>query len=401
MASIIRGSIIGEPRVVSGVESVNGLSGTVVLDLDSLVDVDTTGVLDGYVLTYNTSTSTWVAEPGGSAIVSASSVIVNDSAFSVLTGTNAQTVFDDIDDLFLGAGDVDGPTSATDNAVAVYNGTSGKIIKNTTVTIDSLGNIIATSATLSAGLGTSNIRALGSGGLLVRSNSGTSVALYGAGGGAGATYYGGVNIAGTLHLTAGYSVIQMDSGGGTNTVSLYGPLTPTDDQAYYLPDRSGELATMFTPIADTLAAVDSAFNVTSLNTSTYPSLTEIAYIKGVTSSVQSQINALPIKTQTQGVGSNLPGALANQDYTVGLKVPFAGTITETTTKCASGTATATFKIDGVALGGTANSVSTSEQSQAHTSANTFVAGNDIIITISSNASCTDMSYMIKYTRTLD
>ena len=41
----------------------------------------------------------------------------------------------------LGGGDVAGPASATDNAVARFDGTTGKLIQNSTVTIDDTGNI--------------------------------------------------------------------------------------------------------------------------------------------------------------------------------------------------------------------------------------------------------------------
>lgn len=91
---------------------------------------------------------------------------------------------------------------------------------------------------------------------------------------------------------------------------------------------------------------------------------------------------------------------ADKDYRIALKMAHGGTITETTTRSASGTCTATFKVNTTALGGTANSVSSSEQSQAHSTSNTFVAGDDIVITVSSNSSCADMSFSIKYTRTL-
>lgn len=43
--------------------------------------------------------------------------------------------------------------------------------------------------------------------------------------------------------------------------------------------------------ASTIASFDSNKNITSLSTSTYPSLTELSYIKGVTSSIQTQINS--------------------------------------------------------------------------------------------------------------
>ena len=89
---------------------------------------------------------------------------------------------------------------------------------------------------------------------------------------------------------------------------------------------------------------------------------------------------------------------ADQTYKLVIKCPFAGVINSVTTMCASGSATATFKINTTALGGTANAISTSEQSQAHSSANSFVAGDDIVVTISSNSSCVDASFTIEYTR---
>lgn len=104
-------------------------------------------------------------------------------------------------------------------------------------------------------------------------------------------------------------------------------------------------------------------------------------------------------TITDGLAGRIQ-SLANQTYMLGLKMPFAFTITETVTICESGSCTATFKINTTSLGGVANSVSTTEQSQARSSSNTGSAGDDIQVTISSNSSCVGMSFMIKFTRTL-
>jgi len=121
---------------------------------------------------------------------------------------------------------------------------------------------------------------------------------------------------------------------------------------------------------------------------------------GATNVTLPTTGTLAITTQTDGLGGLIGGNLADQDYRVFLKMPFGGTITETTTRSTAGTATATFKINTTALGGTANSVSTSEQSQAQASSNVFAADDDIVITISANSSCANMSFMIKFTRTL-
>lgn len=89
----------------------------------------------------------------------------------------------------------------------------------------------------------------------------------------------------------------------------------------------------------------------------------------------------------------------NKTYTLVLKVPFAGTIHETTTDCASGSGTARFKIEGVNLGGTINTVTTSEQSQTHNSANVFSSGNTISMTMTSDSpSLIDYVFSVRYSR---
>jgi hypothetical protein len=102
--------------------------------------------------------------------------------------------------------------------------------------------------------------------------------------------------------------------------------------------------------------------------------------------------------QTHQIYRNIPTA-ADQDYIVILKAERAMKILETTSKCRSGTATATFKINSTALGGTANAVSSAEQSQAHATLNQMVAGDDLIITISANAACLDAAFAVKFTAT--
>lgn len=77
----------------------------------------------------------------------------------------------------------------------------------------------------------------------------------------------------------------------------------------------------------------------------------------------------------------------DKTYTVIQKAADDFTITEVTTRCTAGTCTVTVQINGTPLGGTANSASTSEQSQAHTSANEVAAGDTVAIVVSSNSSC--------------
>lgn len=93
-------------------------------------------------------------------------------------------------------------------------------------------------------------------------------------------------------------------------------------------------------------------------------------------------------------------APSNKSYKIVVKSPIAFTITDVTTICASGTATLTVKINTTALGGTANSVSSSEESQSHASSNSVAVGDDIVLTFSSVSSCLDVSVMISGTYNL-
>lgn len=106
------------------------------------------------------------------------------------------------------------------------------------------------------------------------------------------------------------------------------------------------------------------------------------------------------KLQTETVGSWLIETVSDGDYRLRLNVGYGFTITKVTTRAGAGTCTATVKINTTALGGTANSVSTTEQAQAHASANVVVAGDDVVLTISGNSACTDLTIEIEGTRTL-
>lgn len=77
----------------------------------------------------------------------------------------------------------------------------------------------------------------------------------------------------------------------------------------------------------------------------------------------------------------------NEDVPLFRNAPWPFEVISVTSKSASGTCTATVKIGTTALGGTANSVSSSEQIRTHTTTNTGVIGDDLTVTFSSNSSC--------------
>jgi hypothetical protein len=89
----------------------------------------------------------------------------------------------------------------------------------------------------------------------------------------------------------------------------------------------------------------------------------------------------------------------NQDYPLEINAPYGYTITQVDSFCESGSCVATIKIGGTALGGGANSVSTTLQSKTHTSNNVIAKNGTSTVTISSNSSCSRMRLTIWFTRT--
>lgn len=89
----------------------------------------------------------------------------------------------------------------------------------------------------------------------------------------------------------------------------------------------------------------------------------------------------------------------NKDYRVVVNSALARKITGVTTRSSAGTCTLTVKINTTALGGTANSVSSTESTQSHSSANAVSVGDDIVFTVSANSSAENVS--VTLTGTLD
>lgn len=60
---------------------------------------------------------------------------------TILSGNSATCAWNGSDFVEVSSGNVDGPSSATDTAIVKFNGTSGKVVQNSGVTIDSSNNV--------------------------------------------------------------------------------------------------------------------------------------------------------------------------------------------------------------------------------------------------------------------
>lgn len=101
------------------------------------------------------------------------------------------------------------------------------------------------------------------------------------------------------------------------------------------------------------------------------------------------------ETIVSSINEFLNGSVTDGTYFLGLRMPFAGRVLATVTRSSAGTATATFRVDGAALGGTPNAVSTSEDVRTHTTANTFSGAQDLEMVISSATGVTNLAVTLE------
>jgi hypothetical protein len=168
--AIFNGSIWQKVDNTDAVTSVNGLVGTVVLT--------TTNIAEG--------TNEYFTTARARASVSAGTGINYDSGTGVITNSSPSL-----------GGDVVGPTGATDNAIARYDTTTGKLLQNSTVLISDSGGVSGvTTLTASTSVTTPIVQASNSAGLALKNSAGTTQISMGGGGGDNVTIAVATNING-------------------------------------------------------------------------------------------------------------------------------------------------------------------------------------------------------------
>jgi hypothetical protein len=252
------------------VDSVNGQTGVVVLDTDDITDTATNRFTNDTAINRlaNTSgTNTGDVSVNGEDYLSLTGQAITANPIDLdnlsATGTPSASTFLRGDNTWAtptGTGDVVGPASATDNAVARFDTTTGKLIQNSVVSIDDAGvvtgvtqlnvdNLRLDGNTVSStdtngninltpnGTGvvvTPTIRASGSGGIALQNSGGTSIISLGGGGGVNATIAAPVNI-GTN------SADYIDIAGGTGTTTQTAAGSSTNINVNIVPKGTGRL----------------------------------------------------------------------------------------------------------------------------------------------------------------
>ena len=169
--AVYNGTIWQKVDNTDSVTSVNGLTGAVVLT--------TTNVAEG--------TNLYYTDARARASVSAGTGISYNSTTGVITNSSPSL-----------GGDVVGPASATDNAIARFDTTTGKLLQNSVVTVGDTGAVSGvTTLSASTSVTTPIVQATNSGGLALKNSGGTTQMSVGAGGGDNMSINVSTNINGT------------------------------------------------------------------------------------------------------------------------------------------------------------------------------------------------------------
>lgn len=174
-----------------------------------------------------------------------------------------------------GTGTISVANSINHNSLAGYNNTGvfGSVLVGSGLSLSS-GTITASGSaptfdTIGSGTNTAAAMVVGSGASLGVTSSGTI----------SATAVPASGITGTT-LASGVTASSLTSVGTLGSLTVTGNITNS------------------TLTASQIVATDGSKNLQTLATATYPSLTELSYVKGVTSAIQTQINAKGAGTVT-------------------------------------------------------------------------------------------------------
>jgi hypothetical protein len=183
--AVYNGTIWQKVDNTDAVTSVNGFTGTVVLTTTNVAEGTNeyftqakarTSISAGTGISYNNTTGvvTNAAPDQTVAIASGTGISVTGTYPNFTVANTAPSL----------GGDVVGPASATDNAIARFDTTTGKLLQNSVVTVGDTGAVTGvTTLAASTSVTTPIVQATNSAGGALRNASGTSQLQWGGGGG--------------------------------------------------------------------------------------------------------------------------------------------------------------------------------------------------------------------------
>jgi hypothetical protein len=259
-----------------------------------------------------------------------------------------------------GAGDVNGPGSATDNAIVRFDGTGGKTVQNSTVIVGDTGAIT----------GVESLKSSTSGGLAIIGSGGTTVATFGPGAGTGVAFNSS-GLTGVNSVTAASATDLTLSGGSTGASLVLGQGT-TAANATIVPKGTGSIglatasATLYGKVATALATATSpatiagsSFDATYATFGGVTAASASTFGIGVTSGGTSGTNLLSLAAGSDWLDINYYGLNHKFFGTAAEKARFTSTgnlLIGTTTDAAS--LAGGLVVNGSGAGATSSSTST-------------------------------------------
>lgn len=195
------------------------------LDSQTVAIIGPAGATGATGATGGTGATGATGAAGAAATIAVGTVTTGAPGSSVIitnAGSSAAAIFDftiprgDTGAAGSGTGDVVGPASATDNAIARFDGLTGKLVQNGTITVSDTGTIAAASGTLTLTNPTLTTPALGTPASGVGTNlTGIPISTGLAGAGTGVLTALGVNVG-----SAGAPVLFNGAGGTPSAITL-------------------------------------------------------------------------------------------------------------------------------------------------------------------------------------
>lgn len=201
-----------------------------------------------------------------------------------------------------GSGDVTGPSSSTDNAIVRYDGTTGKVIQDSGVTIDDSDNVAGVAELTATDILTTDLQATSSAGLIIKNNGGTQVVNFGPGSGTGTTFAGGVNtqaLGVTGNITVSGTVDGRDIAADGTKLDTIENNADVTDEANVVSALDGATLTAVTVAGTDKVIVQDASDADNIKTVTAQSIADLSS-GTINGTVGTTDNAIPRSDGTGG-----------------------------------------------------------------------------------------------------